>query len=85
MGNPPKTFATGSNSGAELVRREIQEIRDALEAFKAAVEAGAGFGPTGGKRSEERASLAFRGVKSRLLFQATSCAQTRFSVAQFRR
>jgi hypothetical protein len=24
----------------ELVRREIQEIRDALEAFKAAVEAG---------------------------------------------
>jgi hypothetical protein len=60
-------------------------IRDALKAFKAAVEAGAGFGPTGGKRSEECASLAFRGVKSRLLFQATSCAQMLFSVAQFRR
>jgi hypothetical protein len=36
MGNPPKTFAIRSNSEAELVRREIQEIRDALEAFKAA-------------------------------------------------
>ena len=40
MGNPPKTFATRSNSEAELVRREIQEIREALEAFKAAVQAG---------------------------------------------
>jgi hypothetical protein len=34
MGNAPKTFAIRSNSEAELVRREIQEIRDALEAFK---------------------------------------------------
>jgi hypothetical protein len=69
---PREAFARFRRSG-KLWKRSKQ--RSKLERIR----------PDWWKRSEERASLAFRGVKSRLLFQATSCAQTRFSVAQFRR